>query len=449
MPRRVKVVTLGCPKNQVDSRQIKGYLREEGYCLTENPEQAEIIIINTCGFIEDARRESIETILDMTLWKKKGNCRVLVAAGCLAQKYAGELEREIPEIDIIIGTGDIPRLPVVLKTLKPGKKATCVGDPAGFLYNDGVQFPPGERKHYAYLKIAEGCDNRCSYCVIPSVRGPYRSRRKEAILTEADALAKEGVKEIILVAQDTTWYGYDIYKKPVLPELLKDLVKIPGLAWVRLLYSYPAHITDSLLQVIKEEKKVCSYLDLPLQHISDGILKKMGRTLGKDSIRRLLDRIRAFVPDMVLRSTFIVGFPGESRKDFEELLFFLEETRFDRAGFFTYSREPGTAAASLRRQIPAREKQRRLEEAVKIQREIMSAKQALQVGKMTEIIVDGPSSDCEGLWEGRTRGDAPEIDGVVYFRPVPGVNPGDILAVKITHSQEFALIGEIMHEFGE
>jgi len=443
MSRRVKVVTLGCPKNQVDTRQIKGYLRAEGYCFVENPELAEVIVINTCGFIEDARRESIEAILDLARWKEEGSCRVLVVAGCLAQKYARELEREIPEIDILIGTGDIPRLPVLLKNLKPGQKEMCVGNPADFLYNDGLPLPLPAGKHYAYLKIAEGCDNKCSYCVIPEVRGPYRSRVKEAILNEAAALVRHGVKEIILVAQDTTRYGYDIYGRLALPELLRELAGIPGLAWVRLMYSYPSQVTDALLRAIKEESKVCSYLDLPLQHISDRVLKRMGRHPGKDGIMKLLDRIREMVPEMVLRSTFMVGFPGESRKDFEELLFFLEQIKFDRVGFFAYSREPGTAAALLPRQVSAREKQRRLEEAINVQREIMSDKQALLVGRITEIMADGPSSDYEGLWEGRTSGDAPEIDGVVYFKPGPGTRPGDLLAVKITHSQGFALMGEI------
>lgn len=446
MPRLVKVVTLGCPKNVVDSEQITGFLLQEGYLPTDDVALADLIIVNTCGFIEDARRESIETILHLAQWKENGNCEYLIVAGCLAQKYARELARAIPEVDLFLGTGDIPVLPEILKSLQPGKSMIRVGDPDAFLFHTGIPRPPGVTRHYAYLKIAEGCDNCCSYCVIPSLRGSYRSRKMEEILEEASTLTKDGVKELILVAQDTTLYGKDLYGALMLPDLLKELVKIPGLYWLRLLYSYPSHLTDRLLETIGEEEKICTYLDLPLQHISDKILRVMGRGQGKEDTIRLLARIRSRLPDITLRSTFIVGFPGESREDFQELLSFLQDARFDRAGFFAYSREPGTRAASLPGQIKEKEKKRRLELATQIQNEIMAAKQAELVGKKVSVMVDGPSPDYEGLWEGRTRGDAPEIDGVVYFKPTETIKPGNILNISITHSHDFSLMGEIDNE---
>jgi len=443
MPQYVKVITLGCPKNVVDSRQMMSSLVEAGYILTDDASRANIILINTCAFIEDAKEESIETILEMARWKEHGNCEYLIAAGCLAQKYTHELIRELPEVDMYLGTGDIPSLCRLLKSIKPGQVITCVGDPNNYLYEEGLPSAPEQVKHYAYLKIAEGCNNRCSYCVIPSIRGAYRSRRMEDIVKEAEALTAAGVKELILIAQDTTLYGLDIYGALMLPGLLKELARLPKLTWIRILYSYPAHITDVLLQTMKEEKKICRYLDIPLQHISDNILTRMGRTTGREETLRLLDKIRSYLPDVVLRSTFIVGFPGESANDFEELLVFLKKTGFDRAGFFAYSREPDTQAAQMPGQISRKEKLKRLQQAEDIQREILTSKQAGFVGKIVTVMVDGPSPDYEGLWEGRTAGDAPEIDGVVYFKPHQSKSPGDLVDVKITHSQEFALMGEI------
>lgn len=440
----VKVVTLGCPKNSVDSDQMMGYLHRKGYSSTVNPAEADIILINTCGFVEDAKRESIETILEFAQWKEKGNCKFLIVAGCLVQKYSEELAREIPEVDLYLGTGDIPSLPELLTSLENGKQCIKVGDPTNFLFDDEVPRIPGTIKHYAYIKIAEGCSNRCSYCVIPSLRGDYRSRKIESIVREVSQVVDQGVREIILVAQDTTLYGVDLYGTYKLVELLRELVKIPELSWVRLLYCYPSHITDELLEVIRQEKKICSYLDIPLQHIADDVLKNMGRPMTALETAALIKRIRDHIPDIILRSTFIVGFPGEREEDFAELLAFLEETKFDRAGFFPYSPEPDTRAALMPHQVGKRSKARRLEAAIKLQEKVMAANHAALIGSELTVMVDGPSLDYEGLWEGRTQGDAPEIDGVVYFSPGEAIKPGRVIRLRITHSQDFALMGDVL-----
>lgn len=447
MSSNVKIVTLGCPKNIVDSRQIEGSLLNEGFNITDESSEAEIIIINTCGFIEDAKRESIQAILDILEWKTHGKCRHIIAAGCLVQKYAEEITREIPEIDAIIGTGDLPQLIDIIKKLeKTQTRINSVGDPNAFLYNAAWIRHQGSIGHYAYVKIAEGCDNACSYCVIPEMRGSYRSRSREDITAEVKSLAEQGIKEIILVAQDTTMYGYDLYKRLELPQLLRDLAKIAGIRWIRLLYSYPSNITDELLETIKNEPKVCSYLDIPLQHISDRILTRMGRPISCRETKELLTKIRRIVPDIVLRTTFIVGFPSEKEEEFNELLSFINEYKFDRAGFFAYSKEPGTKAARFAQQVAKKEKEQRLKRALALQSTILADKQAAKIGREMLIIVDGPSKDYDSLWEGRTQGDAPEIDGVVYFNPQQDIIPGSLWNVKITHSQEFALMGELINE---
>lgn len=445
MTRSVKIVTLGCPKNSVDSDQMRGYLFKEGYHLTKDSSQADIIIINTCGFVEEAKRESIETIISYARLKKEGRCQYLVVAGCLVQKYASELQRGLPEVDLFLGTGDVPALPKLLASLHPGRPDLCVGNPANYLYDDQVSRI--DVKHYAYLKIAEGCDNCCTYCVIPGLRGAYRSRSMDSIIREAEELTAKGTKEIILVAQDTSLYGVDLYGEYKLSDLLRELARVPDLGWIRLLYCYPAHITDELLYTIRDEPKICPYLDIPLQHIADPVLQAMGRHITGRETAELIRRIRDIVPGITLRSTFIVGFPGETRADFKELLEFIRNTRFDRAGFFAYSREPGTSAALMPKQISAGEKRRRLREAETVQREIMAEKLASLINTVVNVIVDGESEDCPGLWEGRTPQDAPEIDGAVYFRPAPSTKPGDFLKIKITHSQEYALVGEICNEF--
>jgi len=468
MPRHYHIVTLGCPKNAVDSRQLSAYLSGEGYEHTEDPARADVIVVNTCGFIEDAKAESVEAVLEAAKWKEAGSCEYLIMAGCLAQKYSRELAQELPEVDAYLGTGDIAGLPALLNTLgsvkcfdavktlnsletkKKDFTLIRVTEPNNYLYNENLPLTPEATGHYAYLKIAEGCDNRCSYCVIPSIRGDYRSRRLDDIVKEAVVLTENGVRELILVAQDTTNYGADIYDgKLMLPQLLAELVRIADLKWLRLLYSYPKHITPQLLKLIANEEKICSYLDIPLQHISDHILKAMGRPIGQKETRRILAEIKSVIPGVTLRTTFIVGFPGESEADFEELLTFVREMQFDRAGFFAYSPQPDTKAAVLPKQVPEEIKQYRLDRIASVQAEIMAAKLARQVNTVLAVIADGPCEEAEGLWEGRTAGDAPEIDGIVCFKPFPKTRPGDIINVRITHSIDFSLLGEICHESGQ
>lgn len=451
MSKYIKIVTLGCPKNVVDSRQMMGYLEQSGYKLTDDPAQAQVILVNTCGFIEAAKRESIETILQWAAWKKRGKSRFLIVAGCLVQKYVDELASALPEVDLFLGTGDIAKLPGLLNSLQTGMTHKEVGNPDTFLFDDSIPGSGGldHPKSYAYVKIAEGCDNCCTYCVIPSLRGRYRSRTVESIVKEATRLTEAGVKELVLVAQDTTLYGTDLYGEYRLPYLLKELALLPGVKWIRLLYAYPNHITRELLETIREEKKVCSYLDIPLQHISDRILKNMGRSINQEETRRVLREIRETVPGITLRSTFIVGFPGERKEDFELLISFLQEAAFERAGFFAYSQEPGTKAAGFSHQISPQEKALRLERASQVQEIILAQKLAEKIGQALPILVDGASNEYEGLWEGRTEGDAPEIDGIVYFKPYYGLKPGDLIAIRVTHSQEFALMGEIADEFGQ
>lgn len=444
-----KIITLGCPKNSVDSEQIWGFLSKAGFIPVEDTSAAEIIILNTCGFIESARQESIETILELARYKEDGACKYLIMTGCLVQKYAEELRESLPEVDIFLGTGDLPELPRVLSALPKGTPMVQVSKPENYLYDDNLNRDFASTRHYAYVKIAEGCNNCCTYCVIPQLKGSYRSRTIASICNEVTDLVKNGVKEIILIAQDTTFYGVDLAGKYLLPQLLRELVKIPNLCWIRLLYCYPDHLTDELLQTIKNEDKICKYLDIPLQHISNPILSSMGRKMKNNGIIKLLKRITTLIPDITLRSTFIVGFPGETNENFNELLAFLEEVQFDRAGFFAYSREPDTAAASFPGQISEKEKTKRMERAVSLQEKILDAKQAQLVNTIVEIIVDGESQDYEGLWEGRTRGDSPEIDGIVYFKSQSRNKVGDIIKVRITHSEKFVLIGEKCDESGQ
>lgn len=449
MDKHFKIVTLGCPKNVVDSEQMQGLLIMAGFKVVEELHLAEIIIVNTCGFIESAKQESIDTLLEIARYKDEGKCRYLVMTGCLVQKYAVELKEALPEVDLFIGTGDIPELPCLLSDLASKETKVVVSQPEKYLYDDHVLRDFRAGQVYAYVKIAEGCNNCCTYCVIPQLKGAYRSRRIASIVQEVNELVAHGVKEIILIAQDTTSYGMDLAGKSLLPQLLRELCEIPGLAWLRLLYCYPDYLSDELLFTIKAEEKICKYLDIPLQHISDPILKAMGRTMTKSEIYRLLDKVRAIIPEIILRSTFIVGFPGETKECYNELLAFLQEIKFDRAGFFAYSQEPDTVAALLPEQISARDKDRRIERATQIQEGILNEKNSRLINQKIKIIVDGKSSDYEGLWEGRTRGDAPEIDGVVYFQNTSLVHPGEIIIVKITHSEKYCLIGEIWDESGK
>jgi len=449
MHRQFKIVTLGCPKNVVDSEQIKGLLSKAGFTAVDNFNDAEVIIVNTCGFIESAKQESIETVLALANYKTEGKCKYLVMSGCLVQKYAAELAEALPEVDLFLGTGDLPELAHFLAKLESAPPRIVVSEPEKYLYDDSITRDYSIIKPYAYVKIAEGCNNCCTYCVIPQLKGAYRSRKIPSIVQEVNDLVAHGVREVILVAQDTTSYGIDLAGESLLPELLRELCRIPRLAWIRLLYCYPDFLTDELLLTIKREKKICKYLDIPLQHIADPVLKAMGRAMDKRTIYSLLQKIRTTIPEIILRSTFIVGFPGETKECYNELLAFLQEMQFDRAGFFAYSQEPGTVAALLPGQLTNREKQRRLEKATKIQEKILAEKNAHLVQQKLTVLVDGESAEYEGLWEGRTQGDAPEIDGLVFFQPTAVLRLGDIVTVKVTHSEKYSLIGEIWNESGQ
>jgi ribosomal protein S12 methylthiotransferase len=441
--KKVGLVSLGCPKNLVDSELMLGMLKNEGFDIVSDSSEAQIIIINTCGFIESAKQESINTIIRMAM-HKKNKCELLIVTGCLAQMYREEILDEIPEVDAVIGTGSLGEIVSAINTAYDGKRLLLCGNP------DGAAFLEGERvistgKGYAYLKIAEGCDNCCTYCVIPSLRGRYRSREMDAILGEAEKLASSGIKELILVAQDTTKYGMDIYGRRALVELLREIGKIEGIEWIRLLYCYPDQIDDELIAEIAGNEKVLKYLDIPIQHASDNVLKRMGRRGASSDIRGLLDKLRSLVPGIVLRTTLLVGFPGETKKDFEILLEFVRKYRFDRLGIFMYSREEGTPSFGMSGQVPERIKKYRYDRLMKLQQQISAELNARRVGKVEKVLVEGVAED--GIfYYGRSYAEAPEIDGLVYFTSREPLNICQMVNVKILCSEEYDLIGEAQYE---
>lgn len=408
---RVAVASLGCAKNLVDTELILGKLGEAGYVLTTEADEADVVVVNTCGFIRAAKEESLETVLSLAEAKRHGRCRALVLAGCLAQRYGETLFRDLPEVDAIVGTGEYDRLPEVVRRALARERVLAVGK-AGFLPEEAprlVTTGPAS----AYLKIAEGCDHRCAFCAIPLMRGAYRSRSVESIVAEAKALVAGGAREIVLVAQDTTAYGRDRYGILKLPDLLRRLARIEGLVWLRFLYGYPAHVTPELLSVMAEEPKVVKYLDLPLQHASEAVLRRMGRAGSADRYLELLSDARAAVPGLVLRSTFIVGFPGETEEDFEELLGFLRRASLDHAGFFAYSPEEGTEAARLGGRVAEETARERLARAAAVQKRISAAHQRSRVGQRELVLVE---SVGRGRVTGRSVREAPEVDGRVVLR---------------------------------
>lgn len=470
MAKTIKLVTLGCPKNIADSRQIKGMLGDAGFVFSENADEADVLVVNTCGFVDSAKEESIRAILELAGHKRDG--RRLVVTGCLVQKYGAELAAELPEVDLFLGTGNLPELSALLtgaaetggpdgpgagvcgrRDCPPGGSGEPgglpdrlrAGPPEAYLFEDRWVVSGQKSGHVEYVKIAEGCDHICTYCVIPTMRGRYRSRPMDSILREAEALVSGGCREMILVAQDTSVYGKDLGEEQALRRLLEELEKIRGLEWIRLLYCYPEGLGGGLLDWMARSQKLCAYLDLPFQHISDPILRRMGRPVGSGEIYRLIDRAREAVPGIILRSTFIVGFPGETEARFQELLDFLAETRLDRAGFFVFSPQPGTPAAAMPDPVDDEIKEDRLFRAESLQSRILKKKQGALIGRNVEVMVDrraeGEHSD---LWEGRTRGDAPDIDGLVYFTSNGRHQPGEIQQIHITHTQDFALIGELI-----
>jgi ribosomal protein S12 methylthiotransferase len=439
MEETICLVSLGCHKNLVDSEVILGLLSNEGYRLTTDPSKAEIIIVNTCAFIQDATKEAIETILSVTHFKKKGRCKRLIVSGCFPQRYGKILEDELPEVDLFIGTGTFHRLPEILKEKR--KRKTFLSRTT-FLYNEKTPRILSTLPFIAYLKIAEGCSKACTFCTVPKIRGPYRSRRLSSVIEEAKRLADHGVQELILIAQDTTAYGEDLRNGTNLEKLLRGLVKVEGLRWIRILYSYPkaSYFTDPLLELMAQEKKVCPYLDLPIQHIDDGILRRMGRRSRSQEIRTLLERIRTFLPGVSLRTSFIVGFPGEGETQFKALLEFVREIQFDHLGAFKYSSEEGTPASRLSCPIPESVKEERLRRLMGLQKKISLKKYRQMIGRKMEVLIEGPN-DQRGLLQGRLQMQAPEIDGCVFLKGK--AKPGNWVEARITQALPYDLIGEI------
>lgn len=438
---KVGMVSLGCDKNRVDSELILGSINKF-YEITNNPKDAEIIIINTCGFIESAKQESIDTILEMAEYKKTHKCKMIIATGCLTQRYGDELLELIPEIDILMGVNDYMKLhKLIVDFIKTEQRVSST------TYKDeGVN--EGERilttnSHTAYLRIAEGCNNFCTYCIIPKIRGKFRSRSKESILAEANSLVNQGVKEIILIAQDLTNYGEDLYGKNQLHVLVNELSEIEGLEWIRLLYCYPEEITDELIEVIANNPKVMKYLDLPIQHISNNILKMMARKTNKETIIDKIDLLREKVPGITLRTSLIVGFPGETEEDFNELCSFLKDYKLDNVGVFTYSQEEGTAAAKLPNQIDEDVKIKRKETLMNIQRGIVRDLNKLKIDNIYDTIIDGSTGE---YYIGRNYEMAPEIDGLIYVTKKKTLKKGDIIKVKITNVMEYDLVGDVWDE---
>lgn len=442
---KLGLISLGCSKNTVDSENMLGILvKEKKLELVENIEEADIIIVNTCAFINDAKEESIQTILEMSDYKKDGSLKKLIVSGCLSERYKEELLKEIPEIDAVVGTGDVDKIGEVVDSIINGKKELRVGS-LDFLPTSKTPRMLTNYPHSAYLKISEGCDKHCTYCIIPSLRGDLRSRTIEDVVAEAENLAKDGVVELNLLAQEITEYGKDIYGKRMLPELLKELVKVEGIQWIRLYYMYPNSISNELIEVIKNEPKICNYFDVPIQHISDNILQQMGRAKSGEVIRNILGRIRSIIPEATIRTTVIVGFPGETEENFQELKEFIEEFKFDYVGVFKYSREEDTIAYDLPNQISEKIKEERWAELLNIQGEIIERKNEKFIGKTVDVIIDGISTESEYMLEGRMRTQALDIDGKVLTSDGTA-KIGDIVKVKIEQNFQYDFIGPILGE---
>ncbi len=437
------MVSLGCPKNLVDAEVMLGCLSKDGYEITTDEREADIIIVNTCSFIKEAKQESIDTILDLADRKHDARCRLLIVAGCLPQRYQEELARELPEVDIFIGTGDYPRIAeIVAEKEGTDEQLRYIGDP-NFIFDEELIRLNSSPSYTAYLKIAEGCSNCCSYCVIPSLRGSLRSRPLDRVLDEAKRLVAGGVKELNLIAQDITAYGRDLPDGASLERLVTELAALEGLQWIRLLYAYPDGITDGLIRLIRDEPKVCNYLDIPIQHISDPVLKRMNRRSGEQQIRDLVVRLRAEIPDIALRTSLIVGFPGETDEDFKKLAQFVEEAQFDRLGVFCYSKEEGTPAAEMADQVSERIKRERYKKLMRAQARVSFRRNRQLVDTVERVIVEGYSEETELLLKGRSSRQAPDIDGQVYIT-AGNANIGDIVSLRITDSSDYDLIGEIV-----
>lgn len=440
-------VSLGCDKNLVDSEKMLALLATNGIEITDEPELAEIIIVNTCGFIHDAKEESIETILNMAEYKKNACCQVLIMSGCLAQRYANEIQEQIPEVDAVVGTTAYDKIWEAVTEALDGKK-NCYLAELDYLPSNLTARMQTTSSYTSYIKIAEGCNKRCTYCIIPYLRGNYRSVPMEELVQEATVLANNGTKELIVIAQETTVYGMDLYGEKKLPELLRQFCSIDGIEWVRIMYCYPEEITDELLQVMKEEKKICHYLDLPIQHCNDDILKRMGRRTNKKELLSMLQKIKSYLPDVTLRTTLISGFPGETKEQHEECVNFVADCQFDRLGVFPYSPEEGTPAADFENQLDEEMKQLWADEIMQTEQDVIFRQNETFIGKCFRVIVDGFLPE-ENIYIGRTYRDAPDIDGCVFFEAPYEILSGTILTVQITDAKGYDLIGEICDEEDE
>lgn len=439
---KIFFASLGCDKNLVDAEGMLGYFLKAGYEFTEDEREADVIFVNTCCFINDAKEESIQTILDMAAWKEQGKCKVLAASGCLAQRYRDEIMEQIPELDGIIGINDCEKAVELVESLLQGAEHQNMvsSEEKPVHCTDRILTTGG---HYAYLKIAEGCDKHCTYCIIPSVRGKYRSIPEEELIAQAEKLAEQGVKELILVAQETTLYGMDLYHEKRLPQLLKKLAGVSGIYWIRLLYCYPEEITDELLETMASEPKICHYLDIPIQHGSDTVLKRMGRRTDQASLKEKIAAIRKAMPDCALRTTLITGFPGETEEDHEINMDFVNEMEFDRLGVFTYSQEENTPAAMMPDQIDEEVKQARYEELMELQQDIAFEKSEAMVGRELIVMVEGKVAD-ENAYVSRTYMDAPGVDGYLFIQTPEVLMTGDFARVRVTGALDYDLIGELI-----
>ena len=448
--KKVGFISLGCPKNLVDSEVMMGQLKQAGYEITQDESEAETVVVNTCGFIESAKQESIDAILEAARMKAEGKCQRLVVAGCLVERYRDELRAEIPEVDAFIGTSQVMEIATAADAKINARRLPVVqlgNQTATYLYDESTPRVLATPSHFAYVKIAEGCDRPCAFCFIPQMRGHFRSRRFGSVVAEARALAEQGVKELVLVAQDSSRYGEDLGQPDGLAHLLRELSRLDGIEWVRVMYTYPTHVSDLFLDVMAEEAKAVKYLDLPLQHASQNVLKLMRRGGNRASLERLIERVRRRVPGINVRTTFITGFPGETGEDFAELMTFVRNVEFDRVGVFTYSDEEGTPAYALPDKVDPKVAARRRDLLMREQKKISRKLNRARVGQTVRVIFEGPSSETDLLWQGRTEGQAPDIDGCVLINDAPenlDPRPGDFVNVRITEAHDYDLVGGIV-----
>ncbi len=444
---KILFISLGCDKNLADSEEMLGLLTAGGHEITDDETQADAIVINTCCFIKDAKEESVETILEMAEYKKTGSCHALIVTGCMAQRYQKEIIEEVPEVDAVLGTTSYGDIVKALEEAVAGNHFEEFRD-IDYLPDTGSKRVLTTGGHFGYLKIAEGCDKHCTYCIIPKLRGKFRSVPMERLIAQAEDMAEQGVKELILVAQETTVYGKDLYGKKSLHILLKKLCEIRGIRWIRILYCYPEEIYDELIETIRDEKKICHYLDIPIQHASDRILKRMGRRTSKQELIDIVGKLRKEIPDIVLRTTLITGFPGETEEDHEELKEFVDEMEFDRLGVFTYSPEENTPAAEMADQVPEEVKEERRDELMELQQEISYDRGQDRIGQELLVMIEGKVAD-ERAYIGRTYGDAPKVDGYIFVQTGELLMTGDFAKVRVTGALEYDLIGVLSDEYTE